>query len=129
MEEFENCEVENITFKNHKATWFKNKTTTVPANKIQIAGEAVLSVDLDNGWEIGRIEYDGLFPNSMDVTFRRTHRMAPLEEVLEYIDNCDEDQWQEFNACMNARGWYLEHHTMEEFMQGQDLGSPEDGSL
>lgn len=135
MAEFENCEVQSvaydepIAFKNHKATWFKNKTTAVPASKIQIADKTVLSVDLDNGWEIGRVEYDFMFPDSMDVTFRRTHKMATLEEVLEFIDNCDEDQWQEFDACMNARGWCLEHHTMEEFMQGQDLGNPEDGSL
>lgn len=42
-------------------------------------------------------------------------------------------QWDEDLFCANCGAWMTEEpepeHTMEEFMYGQDLGSPEDGSL
>ena len=31
-----------------------------------------------------------------------------MGEVLEYIDNMPEDVWQEFNSCLECRGWNLE---------------------
>lgn len=31
-----------------------------------------------------------------------------MNEVLEYIDDMSEDEWQEFTACLECRGWELQ---------------------
>lgn len=34
-----------------------------------------------------------------------------MDEVLKYIDDMTEDEWQEFTACLECRGWELQRRT------------------
>lgn len=34
-----------------------------------------------------------------------------MSDVLKYIDSMPEDVWQEFTACLECRGWYLQRET------------------
>lgn len=34
-----------------------------------------------------------------------------MNEVLRYIDDMPEDEWQEFTACLECRGWKLQRRT------------------
>ncbi len=34
-----------------------------------------------------------------------------MTDVLKYIDDMPEDVWQEFTACLECRGWYLQRET------------------
>ena len=74
-----------------------------------IGDEEPLVWEEDDDYGMGRHnqwEYDNAAIESM-LTIEETKLNPTLKDALNYIDNCDEDHWQEFVGCMECRGWNL----------------------
>lgn len=63
--------------------------TKMPINRIKIAGNDILNIDLDQGWEITDVDFDDSLPlymlNELVVMFRKTGKGLTYKQEVEIV--------------------------------------------